>query len=91
MKSIFNYIFPKNTKSTFQKPYVQHSSLYNPDYVTKGSRTESELSFFDNIPMQNSYEVAEISFEEFKNTVKVERRKSPRKSNETRSVYTTKQ
>ena len=80
MKSIFNFIFPKNTKSTFQKSYAYQSKSHQVDNLSKAKNAETKISIFDKIPMQNSYEVAEISFDEFKNSRNIERRKLPRKS-----------
>ena len=92
MKSIFNLIFSKNTKSTFQNSSSQHSSFNNSGRSSQTSKTEPQFSIFDNAPMKEDYQVAEISFDEFKSsTVKVERRKFPRKPGETRSAYSTKQ
>jgi len=87
MKSIFDLIFPKNTKSTFQ-----HSSFHNAGHIKQTSKTEPQFSIFDNALLKEDYQVAEISFDEFKSSsLKVERRKSPRKPGETRSAYSTKQ
>ena len=92
MKSIFNFIFSKNTKSTFQNSSFQRSSYDNAGRSSQTSKIEPQFSIFDNAPMKEDYQVAEISFDEFKSsTVKVERRKFPRKPGETRSAYSTKQ
>jgi hypothetical protein len=92
MKSIFNLIFSKNTKSTFQNSSFQRSSYHNAGRSSQISKTEPQFSIFDNALMKEDYQVAEISFDEFKSsTVKVERRKFPRKPGETRSAYSTKQ
>lgn len=92
MKSIFNLIFSKNTKSTFHNSSYQQSSLSNAGHSKKISKNEPQFSIFDNAPLKDDYQVAEISFDEFKSsTLKVERRKFPRKPGETRSVYSTKQ
>lgn len=92
MKSIFNLIFSKNTQSTFQNSSFQQSSYRNAGYSNQISKTEPQFSIFDNVPLSEDYQVAEISFDEFKSsTLKVERRKFPRKPGETRSAYTTKQ
>lgn len=92
MKSIFNLIFSKNTKSTFQNSSSRHSNFNNSGRSSQSSKTEPQFSIFDHAPMKEDYQVAEISFDEFKSsTVKVERRKLPRKPGETRSAYSTKQ
>ncbi|MDI1361525.1 hypothetical protein [Methylotenera sp.] len=96
MKSIFNFIFSKNTKSTFQNSSFQNSSFHNAAHISQASKiskNEPQLSIFDNAPINDGcYQVAEISFDEFKSsTVRVERRKFPRKPGETRSAYSTKQ
>jgi hypothetical protein len=95
MKSIFNFIFSKNTKSNFQNSSFQNSSFHNADHfskTSKNSKNESQLSIFDNATISDDYQVAEISFDEFKSsTIRVERRKFPRKPGETRSAYSTKQ
>lgn len=89
MKSIFNFIFSKKTKSTFQ-----NSSFYNAGHTIQArkiSKNEPQLSIFDNVPKNDGYQVVEISFDEFKSsTVSVERRKFSRKPGETRSAYSTK-
>lgn len=85
MKSIFNFIFPKNTKSTFQ-------NAGGMNQASRMSQDEPQFSIFDHALIKDDYQVAEISFDEFKSSaVKVERRKFPRKPGETRSVYNTKQ
>lgn len=90
MKSIFNLIFSKNTQSAFK-----NSSLQNAGHISQASKiskNEPQLSIFDYAPIDDDYQVAEISFDEFKNSaVSVERRKLPRKSGETRSTYCAKQ
>ena len=95
MKSIFNFIFSKNTKSTFQNSSFQNSSFKTVSHISQASKiskNEPQLSIFDNVSINDEYEVAEISFDEFKSsTVRVERRKFPRKPGETRSAYSTKQ
>lgn len=92
MKSIFNLIFSKNTKSTFQNYSSQLSSFHNTERSNQTSKTEPQFSIFDHAPIKEDYQVAEISFDEFKSaTVKVERRKLPRKLGETRRAYSTKQ
>lgn len=92
MKSIFNLIFSKNTKSTFQNSSSRHSNFNNSGRSSQSRKTEPQFSIFDHAPMKEDYQVAEISFDEFKSsTVKVERRKLPRKPGETRSAYSTKQ
>ena len=85
MKSIFNLIFNKNTKSTFQ-------NAGGMSQASRISQDEPQFSIFDHALMNDDYQVAEISFDEFKSSaVKVERRKLPRKPGETRSTYSTKQ
>ncbi|MES1988501.1 MAG: hypothetical protein V4440_10820 [Pseudomonadota bacterium] len=85
MKSIFNLIFNKNTKSTFQ-------NAGGMSQASRISQDEPQFSIFDHALMNDDYQVAEISFDEFKSSaVKVERRKFPRKPGETRSTYSTKQ
>jgi len=85
MKSIFNLIFNKNTKSTFQ-------NAGGMSQASRISQVEPQFSIFDHALMNDDYQVAEISFDEFKSSaVKVERRKFPRKPGETRSTYSTKQ
>lgn len=95
MKSIFNFIFPKNTKSTFQNSSFESSSFQNAGRINqaiKTSNNEPQFGIFDHALINDDYQVAEISFDEFKSsTVKVERRKFPRKPGETRSTYSTKQ
>ncbi len=90
MKSMFNFIFSKKTKSTFQ-----NSNFYNAGHTIqtrKISENESQLSIFDNVPKSDSYQVTEISFDEFKSSaVSVERRKFPRKTDGTRSAYSIKE
>jgi hypothetical protein len=94
MKSIFNFIFPKNTKSTFQRSNTQKASIHEADrfsQASKVSKNDPQLSIFENVPLNDDYQVAEISFDEFKSSaVRVERRKFPRKPGETRSIYSTK-
>ena len=85
MKSIFNLIFHKNTKSTFQ-------NAGGMNQASRMSQDEPQFSIFDHALINDDYQVAEISFDEFKSSaVKVERRKFPRKPGETRSTYSTKQ
>ena len=95
MKSIFNFIFSKNTKSTFQNSSFQNSSFHSAGHISQSSKiskNEPQLSIFDSAPINDDYQVAEISFDEFKSsTVRVERRKFQRKPGETRSTYSTKQ
>lgn len=95
MKSIFNFIFSKNTQSTFPNSSFQNSSFHNASHISQAStivKNEPQVSIFDNLPINDDYQVAEISFDEFKSsTVRVERRKFPRKLGETRSAYSTKQ
>jgi hypothetical protein len=92
MKSIFNLIFSKNTKSTFQNYSSKHSGIHNAGRSNQTSKTEPQFSIFDNAPMKEDYQVSEISFDEFKSsTLKVERRKLQRKPGETRRGYSTKQ
>jgi hypothetical protein len=81
MKSIFNSIFSKNNK-----PIFQNQSNHNLD-----SKDIPHFSILESKPQKSDYEVAEISYEEFKNSVLMERRKHPRKSGETRREYLTKQ
>ena len=92
MKSIFNLIFSKNTQSTFQNSSFEQSSYSNTGRLNQTKKTEPQFSIFDNAPLKEDYQVAEISFDEFQSsTLRVERRKLPRKPGETRSAYTTKQ
>jgi len=95
MKSIFNFIFSKNTKPAFQKASTRNSNVHNAGHThqaSKISKNEPQLSIFDHVLMDDDYQVAEISFDEFmSSTLRVERRKLPRKSGETRSTYCTKQ
>ena len=92
MKSIFNLIFSKNTQSTFQNSSFEQSSYSNTGRLNPTKKTEPQFSIFDNATLKEDYQVAEISFDEFQSsTLRVERRKLPRKPGETRSAYTTKQ
>lgn len=82
MKSIFNSIFSKNAKPTFQNHKYQNQGHQNQD-----NEEILHFSISENGPMKCDYEVAEISYEEFIRPAIQERRKTPRKSGETRSTY----
>lgn len=77
MKSIFNSIFSKNAKPIFQ----------NHNYQNQDNEDIPHFAISENGPMKCDYEVAEISYEEFTRPAIQERRKTPRKSGETRSTY----
>jgi hypothetical protein len=79
MKSIFNSIFSKNSNLIFQ-----NQGNHNLD-----DQNIPNFSSYESKPPRIDYEVAEISFEEFKNSVTIERRKHSRKPGETRSEYRT--
>jgi hypothetical protein len=87
MKSIFNFIFSKKTQSTSHNPSI---SMANQLQLNQGN-IEPRYNIFTEAPIQDSYQVDEISFDEFKNSARIERRKFPRKPGETRSAYSTKQ
>jgi hypothetical protein len=74
MKSILDSIFSKNTK---------------PIYQNQGHQNIPEFAITENGPMKNDYEVAEISYEEFIQSVSQERRKVARGNGEIRSSYNT--
>ncbi|MDP1766285.1 MAG: hypothetical protein Q8K83_05215 [Methylotenera sp.] len=82
MKSIFNSIFSKNAKPVFRSPNYQNQEHQNND-----NEDIPHFAISENGPLKCDYEVAEISYEEFTRPDIQERRKTPRKSGETRSTY----
>lgn len=82
MKSIFNSIFSKNAK-----PIFQNHSYQNQDHQSHDNEDIPHFAISENGPLKCDYEVAEISYEEFTRPAIQERRKTPRKSGETRSTY----
>ncbi len=87
MKSILNLIFFKNTQPAYQSSSFQHEAPSKPTI-----KVEPQFAMQNNVALKEDYQVAEISFDEFKSaTLIIERRKLPRKPGETRSAYTTKQ
>ena len=71
MKSIFNFIFSKNTQSTFPNSSFQNSSFHSTSHISQASKVvknEPQVSIFDNLPINDDYQVAEISFDEFKSS-----------------------
>lgn len=91
MKSIFNLLFSKNNQPSFNNTSFHKAALQNVNSMEQVRKVESEISIFDKTVALDSYQVDEISFEEFKSSVRIERRKTPRKPGETRSAYSTKQ
>jgi hypothetical protein len=77
MRFNLDSIFPKNSKPMYQNQGNQNSEYENVHHFSISAIK----------PIQNDYEVAEISYEEFTNSVLLERRKQPRKLGETRRAY----
>ncbi len=87
MKSILNLIFFKNAQPAYQSSSFQHEASSVP-----AIKVEPQFAMQNNVTLKEDYQVAEISIDEFKSaTLRVERRKFPRKPGETRSSYSTKQ
>lgn len=85
MKSLFNFIFSKKTTSNFKNTSFENSKVSNEPSNIK--EIDPLPSFFDTIPANDDYQVAEISLEEFTSTTIIERRILPRNLEETRSAY----